>query len=133
MAFNGNLKHHQLFGAKPHSLLWDNTCRSTRMQALCLSLCAPTRRTVSRDSDIQMPTTSENDHLCKSERQSENKHHTDRSGTCFEMTWTSYCQDQLNSSFQVFTAAVILSEDNLNARRNIPTRRHMNVLTRRRT
>ena len=29
MALHGNVDHYQLFGAKLHSLLWENACRST--------------------------------------------------------------------------------------------------------
>ena len=87
-----------------HSNVQENACRSTWMQAL---LCASAQK--------HMATTTENDHHCKNQRQSENKHHTDSCGTHFEVTSTSHYQNQQNHSFPMLTAALILSENNLNA------------------
>ena len=110
MALYGDLEHYQLFGAKPHSLLlFKRTGEHLSFNLNVSFLCASAHQ--------HMATTTENDHHCKNQRQSENnhhKHHTDRSGTRFEVTSTSHCQNQQNRSFPMSTAALILSESNLN-------------------
>ena len=49
-----------------------------------LSLCSSTHDHFSRNSHKQMPTTTENDRHCESQRQGDNKHRTDRCGSCFK-------------------------------------------------
>ena len=85
VALHGNLKHHQLFDAEPLSLLsLKRLARhlSFNLDAISLSLCAAAH--FSRNSQKQMPTTTENDRHCKSQRQGDNKHRTDRCGSCFK-------------------------------------------------
>ena len=49
-----------------------------------LSLCSSTQDHFSRNSHKPMPTTTENDRHCKSQRQGDNMHRTNRCGTCFK-------------------------------------------------
>ena len=49
-----------------------------------LSLCSSTQDHFSRNSHKPMPTTTENDRHCESQRQGDNKHRTDRCGSCFK-------------------------------------------------
>ena len=49
-----------------------------------LPLCSSTQDHFSRNSHKPMPTTTENDRHCKSQRQGDNKHRTDRCGSCFK-------------------------------------------------
>ena len=47
-----------------------------------LFLCAAAEHHFTRNSHKHLPTTNEEDHHCKSWRESENQHHAHRSGTC---------------------------------------------------
>ena len=112
VALHGNLKHHQLFGAEPPSLLpfsssWDNTCPSTRMRASFSVQQRVSRATVTNTCKQQQRTT-------VTARLSV-KVTTSIAQTAVALaskaTSTSRCQNQQNCSHQMLTGALVLSED----------------------
>ena len=79
VALLGNFEHCQHCGAQPLSLLPCRCLGAPVFQLGCkLFLCAAAQQ--------HMATTTENDHHCKSQSLSANKHHADCSGPCFKVT-----------------------------------------------